>query len=574
MVKTLLEQDLKKVIKKLGFEKVDIVCSIPEKSGFGDYTTNVALQLDKQKNKKRYQSPKEIASDIIENLGHPDYLERAESAGPGFLNFFIKDIVLVNALNPGSSKVHDSGRTKFARMTEDSPFKDKKYLVEYGHVNLLKEIHIGHLRTFTLGESICRILEYLGAKVFRANYQGDIGLHIAKAIWGIQKFGIPKEDLTPDKKANFLGKAYAEGSRLYDEDPEVKQQIDQINAQLYAKDRSLIEVYNIARNWSLEYFEPIYKYLGVKYDRCFFESEVAAKGKEIVLNHVGKVFKEDQGAIIFPGENYGLHTRVFVTRAGHPTYEGKEMGLAELEHKTFPYDQSIHIVASEQDGYFQVVIKAIDLVFPELKGKKQHLSYGLVDLKEGKMSSRTGQVLTIDQLVEKVSAELKEALKETRVSLKGELMQQIAMGAIKFSYLKFSPRTNVVFDLKSSVSLQGDSGPYIQYTFARTRSLLNQPGARIEDLDIKDVNLEKEEREVLRQLEYFGMVVEQSAKDLHPNIIATYLLDLAKAFNLFYQKHPIIKSKEADFRLTLTQKVGETLKTGLYLLGIEAPERM
>src|SRR5258708_35573284 len=256
----------------------------------------------------------------------------------------------------------------------------------------------------------------------------------------------------------------------------------------------------------MEYFLPRYELLGVKYDRCFYESEVYETGKQLVLENIGKVFEQDQGAIIFPGQKYGLHNRVFVTKVGNATYEGKDIGLAQLEYETFPYDRSMHVVASEQEGYFQVVIKAIEMIFPYLKDKKQHLSYGLVDLKQGKMSSRTGNVVTVDDLVQIVSKRLQVIMGEVRLEKSPETLKKVALGAIKFYYLKYSPRQIIVFDLDQSVSLQGDSGPYIQYTYARTQSLLHNPAAK-GDYELKIEVLEEEERQVLRLLEQFNFTI-------------------------------------------------------------------
>ncbi len=558
MFKTLIEEDLKTALNNIGYKLVDIVLSIPENSRFGDYSSNVALGLPKQNPKKSYQSAKEIANDILENLGHPNYLERVEIAGPGFINFFIKDENLIKVLEE-----------KFEKKKVG-----KKYLIEYGHTNPLKEIHIGHLRTFILGESIARILESQGNEVFRANYQGDIGLHIAKAIWGIKSLGLPTKELKLEEKAKFMGQAYAEGNKNYEEDPDVKREIDQINIDLYRKKAELTEIYNLARDWSLKYFQPIYKLLAVDYDRCFFESEVYQRGREIVEENVGKVFKEDQGAVIFPGEDYGLHTRVFVTQAGNPTYEAKEIGLAELEYQTFPYDDSIHVVANEQEDYFKVVIKAIEMIFPHLKGRKHHLSYGFVDLREGKMSSRTGNVITFDDLYRVVSEKVRMVMAESSHKIDQDIVRQVAIGAIKFNYLKFSAHSNMVFDLEESVSLQGDSGPYVQYTFVRTQSVLAN-AEKLKKTPQKEIGkLQEEEREVLKQLEYARMVFGLASKNLDPNQICYYLLDLSKAFNFFYQKCPILKSDRETLRLKMTEKVGETIKLGLNLLGIEAPTHM
>lgn len=558
MILEQITKDLKKAVSELGFESSDIVVSISQDPRFGDYSTNVPLQLAKQKGKNSYHSPGEIANEILKVLGHPPYLESIEIAGGGFINFFIKDELLVKNL---------SLETALSALSEP-----KKFLIEYGHPNFLKEIHIGHQRSFILGESLSRILMSLGHQVYRANYQGDIGLHIAKAIFGILKLKLPDQELDLEAKAKFLGKCYALGDSQYKDSPQDKERIDYINVALYKKDPEFRKTYQLAREWSLDYFAPRYDLLGVKYDRCFFESEVYEIGKKIVLENLNKVFIEDQGAIIFPGEKYGLHNRVFVTKVGNATYEGKDIGLAKLEYEAFPYDQSIHVVASEQAGYFAVVIKAIEMIFPHLEGKKMHLSYGLVDLKAGKMSSRTGNVVTVDDLFKLVSEKVKEIMLAHSNSDQTEV-KAIAMGAIKFSYLKYSPRQNMLFDLDQSISLQGDSGPYLQYSYARTQSLLKN--ALSNQSDQKEIlPLEKEEREILRLLEYFPAVVSSCAQELSPTKLCEYLLNLAKAFNFFYQKHSIVKSNKSKFRLKLTNKVSQVLKQGLYLLGIEAPLRM
>lgn len=563
MVKKLLLEDLKRALEDLGYQSTDIVLSISKNPSFGDYSTNLALQLAKSKSTKNKQTPDEIANEIVVRVksqeSSKEYLEKMEVAGRGFINFFIKDQQLIKYLK-------DAGKLKKSE-------KPQKILVEYGHVNPLKEIHIGHLRTFILGESLCRILISLGNKVFRANYQGDIGLHIAKAIWGIRKLGLPTKEISLEEKAEFLGKAYAQGNIVYENDPEAKQGIEKINAQLYEKDPSLKEIYELVRGWSLEYFEPIYKLLGVKYDRCFFESEVFEDGKQIVMKNLGKVFEKNDGAIIFPGEKYGLHNRVFITSAGHATYEGKEIGLAKLEYDTFKYDKSIHVVASEQEGYFEVVIKAIELIFPNLKGKKFHLSYGVVDLKEGKMSSRAGNVVTVDDIYHVVCEKVREIMKENRLEVDQKVVEIVAMGAIKFSYLKYSPRPNIVFDLDESVSLTGDSGPYVQYTYARIQSLLKKSKRGVFKAE-NHGQIETEERSILVQLLYFSEIVEEVARIYHPNLLSSYLVDLCKYYNLFYQKYRIIGSDKENLRLAFSKAVGDVLGKGLNLLGIEAPERM
>ncbi|MDO8576728.1 MAG: arginine--tRNA ligase [Candidatus Daviesbacteria bacterium] len=560
MLKQQILEDLKKAVKDLGFPATDIVVSIPQNPAFGTYTTNLALQLAKLKGAKGKQSPVEIANKILTHLGGLSYLSKVEIAGGGFINFFIKDEVLLKNL---------ANATMIEKVS-----KTVKILVEYGHANILKEAHIGHLRTYILGESLSRTLEFLGYQVFRANYQGDVGLHVAKALWGIIQLGLPERELSLEEKAKFLGQAYALGSNDYDENPEAKKKIDGINVAIYQKDPNVMDLYKTGRDWSLEYYEDLYKLLGIKYDRLFFESEVYELGKKLVLENTGTIFEKSDGAIIFPGEKFDLHNRVFITSAGNTTYEAKEMGLAEVQYEAFNYDRAIYVVGSEQAGYFQVVIKALELLFSHLLGKKHHLSYGMVDLKAGKMSSRTGNIVSIDSLVKIVSEKVEEIVKGSKLDTDKTIIKQIALGAIKFAYLKFSPTSNMIFNLEQSVSLEGDSGPYLQYTYARIQSVLKMAGSGNKDFQISELNLEAEEKTLLRRLEYFAGTVEQAGIGYRPNLLCEYLLDLARDFNLFYQKHRIINSGKKEFRLQLAQVVGEVLKIGLNLLGIETPERM
>lgn len=566
MLKQRIEEDLKKAVGSLGYPATDIVLSIPKNAAFGDYTSNIALQLAKLKSDNVKQSPQEIANKIVSRVKSPAEGEarqrRQESrveVKDGFINFFIKDQVLVENLG------------KDANPKADNP---QKIMVEYGHANVLKEAHIGHLRTYALGESLCRILDFLGNQVFRANYQSDIGLNIAQTIWGIEKTGWPEKELSSREKANFFGQAYALGKSKYNEDLQAKGEMDKINQALYQKDPQYEVDYQKARDLSLKYYEEIYKLLGISYDRLFFESEVAQLGKEIVLKNSDGIFQKSEGAIIFPGEEYGLHNRVFVNSAGNPTYEAKDMGLAKLQYEAFSFDKVIHVVANEQEGYFQVIFKAIELLFPHLKNKEKHLSYGMVKFKEGKMSSRTGEVITITNLFDMVAKRVKEIMKESDLLDNENVVSQITLGAIKFAYLKFSPGSDIVFDIEQSVSLQGDSGPYLQYTYARIQSVLKKADTNISDVKLEAGVLEPEERALLRRLEYFVGVVEQAAREYRPNTIGEYLLDLAREFNLFYQKHRIIQSDKKNLRIAVSGAVGQVLKQGLYLLGIEAPERM
>lgn len=559
MLKDRILTDLREAVSKLEYPADDIVVSIPQNPAFGDYSTNLALQLAKQLSVVNYQSSDEIAKAILEKLGKTDYLEKAEVAGGGFINFFIKEEVLFRNLETAGQIPQT-----------DNP---QNIIVEYGHANILKEAHTGHLRTYILGESLARLLESLRHKVFRANYQSDLSLNIAQTLWGIEKTGWPQKEPDLSQKAKFLGSAYVMGKSAYAEHPEAKAEIDKMTATLYAGTFEPKEVYDKAKKWSLEYYDELYNLLGIKYDRLFFESEVHEVGKKIVLQHLGSIFKSSDGAVIFEGEKYGLHNRVFINSAGNSTYEGKDVGLAKIQAEVFPFDLNIHVVGNEQAGYFEVILKAVEQVFPGEKGKQMHLSYGMVRFKGGKMSSRTGELVSINDLYQIIAERVREVMKEGDFGIDEDVVRMVALGAMKFSYLKFAPSSNFIFDLDQSVSLAGDSGPYLQYTYARSRSVLREAGFKANKFPASG-NLEKEERALLRRIEYFGEIAVRSATEYRPNILAEYLLDLAKEFNLFYQKHRIIQSVVKERRLVLTHSVSEILKKGLYLLGIETPERM
>ncbi|MDO8618925.1 MAG: arginine--tRNA ligase [Candidatus Daviesbacteria bacterium] len=573
MIKKILEEDLKKAVESLGYKlSTDVEVYIPKNTDFGDYTTNLPLQLTKQELANGKQNPLQIANEIIEKLKHLDYLEKAEIAGGGFINFYLNTDALMKNLHLVCNYTYMIDPKLIAEDQTTS-----RILLEYAQPNTHKAFHIGHTRNITLGESVARLLESQGNKIYRCTYGSDIGLPVAKAIWGIlsleKEYREAKKKNLPEK-ASFLGKAYAKGATKYEEDETVKAEINALNIKLYLKDAKLMPIWEETRQWSLDYLEAIFTKVGTKFDGNFSESQVEADGKAMVLQNIGKVFEEDEGAVIFPGEKYGLHNRVFITVAGNPTYEAKEIGLAKLEYDNFNYDRAIHVVDVQQEGYFQVVIKAIDMLFPDLTGKKYHLSYGFVDLKGKKMSSRTGDVVTFDYLFSEVQKRVAKIMEKTDLEEKEQVLNMVSIGAIKFTMLRYSPKTKILFDLDTSVALEGDSGPYVQYAYARAKSVLRSASYDYQPV-IAPGKLEEAERQLLHKIEVFPEVVAKATRDLNPTDITNFLLEVAKVFNLFYQKHQIIKAGEkAEFRLALTCSIAVILKQGLYLLGIEAPERM
>lgn len=576
MFKAKIEADLLRVIRELGYVKsTDTLLSIQENPVFGDYSSNVALQLSKQKHRDSYQNPKEIANAILKALGHPVYLKQIEIAGPGFVNFFIKDEQLAEITN---------------RSVEDVSKNDQltRYLVEFAQLNTHKEVHIGHLRNITVGESLARMLSFAGHPVFRVDYGSDIGLPVAKALWGVinkkEEFEKIKQSRDLKEKAKFLGEVYAFAHTQYEDNPEVKVEIDGINKQIYSRDEKIKALWEETKSWSLAYFDSLYAQLGTKFDARINESEVDEAGKKIVEQHLGTVFTRDQGAVIFEGKKHGLHNRVFINSNGHPTYEAKELGLTRKEEELFPFDISLHVIDTQQSEFFKVVNKALTLIDKRPEDKKRHVPYGFVSLTTGRMSSRKGNVIAADELVSQVKDAIMISFSGSDKKLSEAEYEKIAVGAIKFYYLKYSLLSDISFDVEKSVSLHGDSGPYVMYVIARINSLINRANSfKHENEEVQPQNkgiaqsgseLEAEERMILRHLEYFGTVTDTAVKELQPNLIPAYLLELAKLFNLFYERCPIVNSPRQKFRLSLSRKVAETLKTGMYLLGIESVDRM
>jgi len=551
-----------KIIKALkdssGAREINL--EFPDNEAFGDFTTNIALILAKKTN----SNPHELAEGIVSKLDiDPDLdpiIEKIEVAGPGFINFWLKKDALIDSLIE-----IDTAKEKYG---ENSSLKAQKLMIEFAHPNTHKAFHIGHLRNITTGECLSRLLEGCEAEVIRANYQGDVGLHIAKALWGINKLGFsdPKD---VKSRAEFLGKAYAVGSKAYEESESAKEEIHKINGKLYSKeDEKLNKLYQETRKWSLDYFDSIYKRVGTKFDRLYFESECAQKGEKIAEKALKDgILEKSEGAVIFPGTKYGLHDRVFITSLNVPTYEAKDLELAKLQFSEFDPDKILHIVGPEQAGYFQVVFKALELILPETKGREVHIPYGWVKLKEGKMSSRTGQVVLGEWLLDEVKKEVNKVH-----PMPEEVAEAVAVGAVKYSFLKTGIEQELAFDINESISLEGNSGPYLQYTVARTNSVLAKATFKGESFKGKYSNLSEEELSVLRRLMKFQEVIQMAAKSYSPNLICNYLYDLAQKYNGFYNKYRILET--GDFRLALTFGVGQVLKNGLKLLGIQAPERM
>ncbi|HVS79196.1 MAG TPA: arginine--tRNA ligase [Candidatus Saccharimonadales bacterium] len=530
-----LRQAVKTAAQKLFQIEIEPEISRPDEK-FGDYATNAALQLAKETAGDLRQIAQQLAAELRNIPG----LEEVGVAGPGFLNFRLTDEALTRAAD--------------ASVELSKPLEGQEILVEFGDANPFKEMHIGHLYSLIVGDAIASLLSARGARVRRLGYHGDVGRHVAMAIWGMQRHEGP------------IGQCYAAGAKAFAEDERAKTEIQAINEHIYKQDDPKInELYEKGRAQSLSEFDKIYETLGLKYDRDYFESESTPVGIKFVEEH-RDVFKESDGALVYEGEKVGLHTRVFITSKGLPTYETKDLGLAELKNRDFPEAaRSIIITANEQSEYFKVMLAALAEIDPALAKKTTHLAHGFLSLTSGKMSSRSGNVYTAADLLDSIKAAVEELYPDSRIK------NDVYLSAVKYTFLKHRLGQDVVIDPKESASLEGNSGPYLQYAHARACSIL----AKTEDRPSEaQTELDENERRLARKIGEYPEIIAKATAELMPHHICTYLYELAQVFNSFYETSRIIGDEREALRLKLVKTYSQVLKSGLNILNVTAPERM
>jgi arginyl-tRNA synthetase len=573
-----LAQAVAGVVKDVFNVDVTIELTRPEEK-FGDFATNVALQLSKQLG----QNPREIAEQLAVKLRETltETIIDASVAGPGFLNLTLTDTALLISLDTPSTK----------------SLEGKIVVAEYSDPNPFKVLHAGHLYTSIVGDAIANLLERAGGNVHRVNFGGDVGLHVAKTMWAILKdlggaYPDKLQEIPVEQRSEWLTKAYIEGTRAYDEANEaggpIQTKIDIIilNKIIYTQhifpllvlefpsslgadpqallSENIIEIYKLCREWSYDYFKAFYKTIGTEFEKYYPESTVADLGLNTVKEQLANgVFQESDGAVIFKGEEYGLHTRVFINREGIPTYEAKDVGLIMQKREDYHFDRSVVITGNEQQQYMAVVLKAVEQFEPELVAATSHLTHGIVKLQGGvKMSSRKGNILrAVDVLEAAAEANQKQGNQENHDTV---------LGAVKYAFLKNRIGGDVIYDPIESVSLEGNSGPYLQYAHARAKSILTKSTVDSQKVE----NLEGEERTLVRKLSEYSEVVDRAITELMPHHICGYLYELAQTFNRFYEHNRVIDDPREAIRLSLITRYADTLKDGLNLLGITAPDRM
>ncbi len=587
---------LEKVLLNLGIAKPEAKIDYPENPEHGDFSTNVAMVYAKQLE----MSPKQLAEKFIELLkkGNDEMISQSIShisvAGPGFINFKLKDEVFAKEI----MKVENGGGVQQGEAAKQRSGNEggkqagrKTVLIEYTDPNTFKAFHVGHIMSNTIGESLSRLIENSGASVVRICYPSDIGLHIAKSIWAMQQHlrEIPSEAAAIDERTAFLGKMYVEGTKKYDEDPLVKNEIDELNQAIYDRsDDAVNDLYDKGRQWSLDHFDMLYELLGTKFDEQIFESEMAPVGLKVVKENIkekGGVFEESDGAIVFKGEEFGLHTRVFINSRGLPTYETKDVGLNMTKFEKYPdASSSIIVTANEQNDYFKVLAKVLLEIDEKNGAKTMHVGHGMIRFKEGKMSSRTGNVVTADALMGDMEKMVMEKIADRKFGPdeSEEIAEIIAVGAIKYTILRQAIGGNVVFDSATSISFEGDSGPYLQYSAVRAQSILEKAGEISNSHQIFKVlpfatsKLPEKVGLLEKLVVRFDDVALRAQTEYAPQIVANYLIALAGAFNAFYANQTIVDEKDplSAYRVQLTKVFLRVMTQGLWLLGIKVPKRM
>ena len=579
-----LREQLKKQVRELfGVEVEPDLTVAPEGTG-ADFASNVAMRLAGQLGRP----PREVAEEIAANL---EGLQM-EVAGPGFLNFMLPDEYFLEKVN----NFGDFG-AEFGKNISQGEYFGKTVICEFSDPNPFKVLHVGHLYTSVVGDAISRLFEFAGAKVVRANFGGDVGLHVAKTLWALEKKSV--EDLTIED----IAECYVEGTNAYEESQEAHEEITALNKQIYeivrdhVDDTRLAKLYWQGRELSYEYFKKFYARIGLKFDVYYPESQTAGRGLDVVREHMD-VYEESDGAVVFKGEPYGLHTRVFINKEGLPTYEAKDVGLLFTKWDDYHFDKSVVITGNDIIDYMKVVLKSVSMYAPELTERTVHLTHGNVRLPGNeKMSSRKGNFIRAVDILDRVAEVLRESYDSED--------EKVALGAIKYAFLKYKVGGNIEFSVDESVSMTGNSGPYLQYSAVRAKKVVSavfgsdrsssgrvgsahrhgraalnlalpRSGCPAEEgpSQKSPYELSSHERKLVKKMAGYTEVLVEALNEMAPHKICAYLYELAQEFSRFYENVKVVGSEYEAERGEMVQNYLKILTHGLGLLGIEVPEKM
>lgn len=523
--------------------------------------------------------PAKVASDLAATLSKDGWVDRAVATN-AFLNIFVNPRQLATAVLDGAV----SG-TMLRQLANTPANRNTRVMIEYSQPNTHKEFHVGHTRNVCLGNALVHLFRACGYQVASANYLGDDGTHIATVLWYLlqNKLEAPKE-----QRGAWLGSMYAQAKKAVEEQSksraaEVQAELSAVHRQIESKQGDTYKLWQDTRAWSLEAFDEIYAWLDVNFDFVFFESEMTEEAQAIVDEFLAKgLFVLDQGAIGMDLKPHKLGFCILRKSDGNTLYATKDLALARRKFKNHSIDRSINVVASEQNHHFKQVFKILELMGFEQAKQCYHLSYGLVMLPEGKMSSRDGTSVSFDSLRQLMISHLLKILEKYRGEWSdqeiNEAAHRLCDGAIKYGMIATDPAKEIIFNLEDWLSFDGNSGPYLMYSYTRAQSVLR----KAQEINAAPQNLpdelsEPSELALLRYLYDFPAVVAQAAETYRPSHLATHLYYMCKALNRFYADVSVLKAEteaKRGARLALLQAFAHTLKAGLALLGITPPERM
>ncbi len=538
------------------------------------------------------KSPEETGALIGEYLVNNTKEVLAFNVVKGFLNLSISDAYWINSL---STIFNTKNYGKLAP-------KNSKVMVEYSSPNTNKPLHLGHVRNNLLGYSVAEILNYAGYEVIKANLVNDRGIHICKSMLAWEKFGNGETPQSSGLKGDHLvGKYYVEFDKAYKKEIEalISQGLTEEQAKKEApliieaqemllkweqKDAHVLQLWKMMNDWVYAGFDVTYKAMGVNFDQYYYESNTYSLGKDIVDEGLSKgvFFKKEDGSVWIDLTEDGLDQKLVLRGDGTSVYITQDVGTAQMKYEQYKMDRSIYVVGNEQEYHFKVLFLILKKLGKPWATGLFHLSYGMVDLPSGKMKSREGTVVDADDLI----AEMIQSAKEQSEALgkitdfaeeeKQSLYTLIGMGALKYYLLKVDPKKRLLFDPNESIDLQGHTGPFIQYSYARIQSILRKAELALDaNTNISSVNANEKEC-ILLMLKY-PSIIEEAANAYSPALLSNYLYELAKTFNKFYHDDPILKLEDADrlnFRLLICKNISGIISSGMSLLGIEVPERM
>lgn len=555
-----IKDRLKKIILEIyGIEVEPNVTEAP-KDFDTDYSTNLAMAICKRVGK----NPREVATEIIKKFSGSEY--EIEIAGPGFLNFKSSGEYF-------KAKIADFSDNFLENISQDE-YKNQMVICEFSDPNPFKVLHVGHLYTSIVGDSISRMIEFAGGNVVRANFGGDVGLHVAKTLYAILKNGLKTDDI------EVIAKNYVEGTRAYEEDEQAHAEITRLNKMIFEiavagpeakfddeEKARVAELYWTGRAASYKYFEDFYAKIGVKFDRYYPESTVAERGLKEVKAHIGSVYEESDGAIVYKGEKDGLHTRVFINKNGLPTYEAKDVGLIFTKNDDYHFDKSVIITGNDIIEYMKVLLASIEKYAPELAERTLHLTHGNVRLPGNeKMASRKGNFLKAVDVLQSVSNAMSKEHEKAD--------ENISLGALKYAFLKYKIGGNIIFDVNESVSMTGNSGPYLQYAAVRAKKIMGMLLKNGVKEKADEWQLSKREKELIKKIIAYKGELKTAINELAPNKLCNYLYELAQEFSRFYETTKVAGSEYEFERGQIVLAYLKVLTHGLGLLGIEVPEKM